>query len=65
MHAEVARAMWPDGRRNTISRRGRCMNLGTVLVLPLLMDEMECLINPLLRPVVLLEVGSLECWVEH
>ena len=37
----------------------------TVPVLPLLMDEMGCLINPLLGPVMLPEVGGLECWVEH
>ena len=62
--AEMARPAGSDGQRHA-ARRGRWMGLRTVMVSPLLAEETQSLIDPVLRPVVLPEVGGLQCRMKH
>ena len=65
MSAEMARPAGLDGQRDAASRRGRRMRLRTVMVGPLLTEETQRLVDPLLWPVILPEVGSLQHGMKH
>ena len=59
MGAEMARPAGLEGRRDVAGRESGRLRLRTVMVGPLLAEETQRLVDPLLRPVMLPEVGSL------